>query len=220
MGREVLVLEKHFESFFVSWFKLYEAADYFMVPEVSEFLISQLCDHLDYFRYPLQMEWQEKYTQLKASSCKERAMCEKGEYFGTPVYELLPEAEMKDLLSAIDYVFQGRLQHEEVQSRFLNFVQHTHFWFLHDKSVQARLAAMPNFATAVWQRMMRSKMGQAFFEAPRICACYEEESSPVPWQKLHMDNDQEWVSSTAENSCQCDLGQGLQTMYVPGAWEN
>lgn len=213
------MLEKHFESFFVSWFKLYEAADYFMVPKITAYLILQLRDHLDLFRYPLQMEWQEKYTELKASSSLERAKNKRGEYFGTPVYDLLPEAEMKDLLSAIDYAFQGGLQHEEVQSRFLDFVQHTHFWFLHDKSVQARLAAMPNFATAVWQRMMRSKMGQAFFEAPRICACYEGLSSPIPWKELHMNNNQEWVSSTAENSCECDLPRS-ETICVPGIWED
>lgn len=173
--------------------------------KICDLVTRRLGQLLESFRYPIQKEWHEQHARdFPHPAHLPRQEAGEGAYFGTPVYDLLPGAQINRIVSAIDHAFQRDFASKEIQSCFLEFVQNTHFWILHDRSVQARLSAMPNFAAAVWPLMMRSKMGQAFFEAPRLCDCYKtlETRPPAPWRKLILSTHESRVKSTV-SSCSC-----------------
>lgn len=60
-------------------------------------------------------------------------------------------------------------QHEGLQNQFVEFVQDTNFWILHDEAFKTKLSAVPKMAARILELVMKSTLGQVFHAVPIKC---------------------------------------------------
>lgn len=138
--------------------QLHETADYFLLPSLCCWLETSLASRLSSLG-DLVREAYPKETAKKSPQP------------GNPQLplDLLPQSQRDILFQAIDHAFLREYQNKGVQNEFVEFVQDTNFWILHDEAFKTKLSAVPKLAASILELVMNSRLGQVFQAVPKRC---------------------------------------------------
>lgn len=158
---------EHPDAGMLACMKLHEAADYFLLSQLSESLEEELFEKLRVVKWSILQAYPRETAKVAGKRRRSK------------LFDLLPQDERVTLFQAIDHAFLRDYQNTSIQSLFSELASNTNFWILHDKACREKIFSVPQLATSVLGQVMDSSLGQVFHTVPRKCGHGKKHGEPV-----------------------------------------